>query len=113
MTTLLPKDADNHSIPALRLKDNGAHALSVSSTSARNATAFADTTKVISVYATAAVYLNFGDSGVTATTSDHYFPAGVYYDIAISGGSGKGPHNTHVAVLRADQDCTVYISEKE
>ena len=50
---------------------------------------------------------------MVAASSDHYFPAGVYYDIALSGGSDKGPHFTHVAALRVDVDCTVYISEKE
>jgi len=112
MTTLLPKDADNNVIPALRLKDSGAHQISVTSSSARNSTAFDEDTRVISVYATGPVYLNLGDPGVTATVTDHYFPAGVYYDIAIGGGSGNGPHNTHIAAIRADQDCTLYISEK-
>jgi hypothetical protein len=113
MPTLLPKDADNNVIPALRLKNPGAHTLAVTATSARNTTAFNAETRVVSVYATGAVYLKFGDGTVVAASSDHYFPAGVYYDIALSGGSDKGPHFTHVAALRVDVDCTVYISEKE
>ncbi|NCO03897.1 MAG: hypothetical protein GW903_06870 [Alphaproteobacteria bacterium] len=113
MTTLLPKDADNNAIPALRLRDNGAHAIAVTGTSARNTNAFDDDTKVISLYATTPVYIACGDDTVVATTSDHYFPAGVYYDIAISGGSGKGAQNLYVAVLRADTNGTLYISEKE
>jgi hypothetical protein len=113
MTTLLPKDADNNTIPALRLRKNGAHSIAVGATSARNTTAFNDSTKVISLYASVPVYLNFGDSSVTATGSDHYFPSGVYYDIALSGGAGKGSHHDYVAVLRAEEDGTVYISEKE
>ena len=112
MTTLLPKDADNNVIPALRLRDGGAHALTVTGVAARNVTAFDDDTKVVSVYATVPVYMKFGDAGVTATTADHYFPAGVYYDIAITGGSSKGAHDTYVSVLRFDEDGTVYISEK-
>jgi hypothetical protein len=48
---------------------------------------------------------------VTATESDHYFPQGVYYDLAIGG--GKTAHYTHVAALRVSSDCTLYISEKE
>lgn len=113
MTTLLPKDADNNAIPALRLKDSGAHNIAVSVASARNAAAFNSETKVVSLYATGPVYLNFGDSSASASTSDHYFPAGIYYDVAISGGGGKGVQHTHVAALRADQDCSLYISEKE
>lgn len=113
MTTLLPKDADNNAIPALRLRDGGAHNIAVSGASARNTNAFDEDTKVISLYATAPVYLSFGDNAVTATSADHYFPGGVYYDIAITGGSGKGAHNAYVSVLRAEEDCTLYISEKE
>lgn len=95
----------------MRLKESGAHAISVSGSSARNATSFAGSTRVVSLYATGPVYLNFGGSTVTATNTDHYFPAGVYYDVAIGG--GKTGHFTHVAALRVDADCTLYVSEKE
>ena len=74
--------------------------------------AFDADTKVISVYASVPVYLKMGDVGVSATTSDHYFPAGVYYDFAIEGAASV--HYSHIAALRADGvDGTVYISEKE
>ena len=113
MTTLLPKDADNNAIPALRLRNNGAHTVSAGVAAARNVTAFSNETKVVSLYSTGAVFLKFGDDTVTATTADHYFPSGVYYDIAITGGSGKGPHNAYLSVLRESEDGTLYISEKE
>ena len=113
MTTLLPKDADNNTIPAMRLRPDGAHAISATTTSARNSAAFPADTKVVSLYATGPVYVKFGPSTVTAANTDHYFPTGIYYDFAISGGDTKGPHNTHVAVLAAGSACTVYVSEKE
>ena len=113
MTTLLPKDADNNAIPALRLADGGAHSLNVTGTSVRNAIAFNEETKIVSLYATAPVYLKLGDGAVSATATDHYFPAGTYYDIAITGGSGKGPHNSHISALSVSDDGTLYISEKE
>ena len=113
MTTLLPKDADDNIIPALRLKSGGAHSISATGSSARNSIAFNSDTKVVSVYATAPVYLKFGGASVTAANTDHYFPESVYYDFAISGGDVKGPHNTHLAVLAAESNCIVYISEKE
>lgn len=112
MTTLLPLDADDNTIPALRFKSGGAQSISVTDTSARNTTAFDESTKVIGLYATGPVYLAFGDSTITATASDHYFPSGFYYDVAIAAGGGKGANFTHVAVLRADQNCTLYLSEK-
>jgi hypothetical protein len=113
MTTLLPKDADNNPIPALRLRDNAAHTLSISAVSARNSVPFNTGTKVVGVYATVPVFIEFGDNNVTADANSHYFPAGVYYDIAISGGSGKGVHNSYMAAIRSEEDGLLYISEKE
>ena len=111
MTVFLPKDIDNAPIPAVRLKNDGAHSIAVTDTAARNAAAFDAATRLVSLYATGPVYIKFGDESVTATTSDHYFPEGVYYDFAIGG--GKVTQATHVSVLRVDGDCSLYISEKE
>lgn len=111
MPTLLPKDIDNHPIPALRLKSSGAHSISATGTSARNSSAFDADTRVIGLYADVPVYVAFGDSSVTATISDHYFPAGLYYDFSIGG--DKTGQTPYVAVLAADTNGTVYLSEKE
>lgn len=111
MPTYLPLDANGHPIPAIRLKNGGAHTISATATSARNSTAFDSATEIVSLYATGPVYVKFGDSSVTATASDHYFPTGIYYDFSIGGDETK--QATYVAVLRADTDCTVYVSEKE
>ncbi len=111
MPTLLPQDSDSNVIPALRLRADGAHHISATSSSARNSTAFNAETRVLSVYATQPVYIKFGDSSITATSAAHYFPAGFLYDFAI-GGDSTG-HYTHLAVLRVGSDGDVYISEKE
>jgi hypothetical protein len=114
MTTLLPRDDDNNTIPAMRLRDNGSHSIAATVVSARNAVAFSSGTRVISVFATGPVFLHFGKSDVVATNTDHYYPGGVYYDFALSGGApGKSQHSTHLAVLAAGSNCTVYISEKK
>jgi len=110
MSTKLPLDVNDHPIPALRLKTNGAHVIGAAATSARNATAFDDETRVVSVYANEPIYIAFGDASVSATTSDHYFPAGLYYDIAL-GGDGVS-HSSHMAVIAASADGDVYVSEK-
>lgn len=111
MTTLLPKDSDNNPIPALRLKQDAAHAIGVSATSTRNTTAFDAQTRVISLYSTAPLYIAFGDNTITADSTAHFFPAGIYYDVAIGG--GKNIHTPYLAVIRAEYDGTLYISEKE
>ena len=110
--TSQPIDSNNNPLPALRLKKNGAHTIAAGSTSARNAAAFDADTKIISIYASVAVYIAMGGADVTADSGDHYYPGGIYYDFAIEGQASA--HNTHIAVLRADGvDGTVYISEKE
>lgn len=108
--TTLPNDRDSRPIPALRLKSNAAQAINVTSTSNRNTTPFDASTRIVSLFATGPVFVRFGDSSVTATATDHYFPAGVYYDFAIGG--DKVEHTPYISVIRADVDCTLYVSEK-
>ena len=111
MPTFLPTDMDDNVIPAVRLKDGCAHSVAFTAVSARNATAFNDETRIISLYATQPVYVKFGGASVTATAADHYFPAGVYYDFSVGG--GKVGHYTHIAALQVSTGGTLYISEKE
>ena len=111
MSTKLPLDSNDNPIPALRLKSGGAHVISSGGASARNASAFDVNSRVVSVFATEDVYIRFGDSNVSASNSDHFFPAGLYYDIAL-GGDGAA-HYTHLSVLQVSSAGTVYVSEKE
>lgn len=111
MSTFLPHDSNENPIPALRLKNGGEHAIVASASSGRNASAFDSATRIVSLYASVPVYLRFGDASVTASASDHYFPAGIYYDVAIGGDATA--HYTHVAVLAAGTGGVVYVSEKE
>jgi hypothetical protein len=48
---------------------------------------------------------------VTAATTDHYLPAGLYYDVSL-GDARQGRH-THVAAIAAETGCMVHVSEKE
>jgi hypothetical protein len=111
MATLMPRDDDNAPIPALRLRPDGAHALTVGASSTRNATAFDPSTRVIGVYATVPVFLRTGDATVTAAATDHYFPAGVYYDISLGG--DRADRDSHLAAVQADGAGTLYLSEKQ
>ncbi len=113
----MPTDAAGVAIPALQLKPGGAHQLAIGAASVRNTQAF--DCKVASLYATEACYVAFGDETVTATAQDHYFPAGIYYDVSLAGFGGAQAYDdaneeqyTHMAVLRVTNDGTVYISEK-
>lgn len=111
MSIFLPQDVDGNPVPAIRLKPGKAHIVNSSASAARNATGFDEGTRVISVFATEPVYLAFGDDSVTATSSDHYFPANIYYDFAI-GGDKVGQY-THLSALAVSTGGVIYISEKE
>lgn len=110
MTTLLPVDANSYPVPVLRLLPNGAQSIAVTATSARVTNAFDIETRVVSVYATAAMFIRFGNSSVVATTADHYLPADTYMDIAIAGDETQS--FTHIAAIRSASDGTLYVSEK-
>lgn len=111
MSTLLPQDNDNNPIPAMRFKEDKAHKIAVTGTSARNAVAFDTETRIISLYSDVDIFIRFGGASVTAAATDHFFPAGTYYDIAIGGGR-TGQHS-HIAVISNAEDGNLYISEKE
>ncbi len=110
MTTILPTDENNMPIPALRLRDGGAHKITVTATSARNAIAFDAGTRIITLYTSVAMYVRQGGPGVVATTSDHYIPAGTSCDIAIGG--EEAAFSSFIAALRVDTDGILYISER-
>lgn len=109
----MPLDAWENPIPVLGFKsEGGAHPVAATSSSTRNTTPFDSNTKVISIYATVPVYLRFGDNTVTATTSDHHFPEGLYYEVPII--KDDGTSHTHVAVIRAGTtDGIFHVSERE
>lgn len=108
--TSLPRDNDNNTIQALRLYPAGAHRINATASSARNSIPFNEDTRIVSIYATGPLYIKFGEENVTANTNDHYYPSGIYYDFAIGG--DKTLHYTHLAIVAAEADCFVYLSEK-
>lgn len=111
MTTKMPQDAWYQPIPALRLKDGGAHVIVAAAAATRNAVPFPADTKVISICPTVAVFVKCGTSAVVAAGTDHYIPAGLYYDIALN--VEDTDKNTHISVIRAETtDGVLYISEK-
>lgn len=112
MPTFLPRDDDFHPIPALRLKPDGAHSITVNAASARNAAAFAPGTRVVAVHSDVPAYIRSGDSAVAATATDHFLPAGTYLYLSV--GDSRQLRHTHIAAVAADAlDGTLHISEME
>mgnify|MGYP001281724731 FL=1 len=110
MTSLLPQDTNGNPIPTLRLKDNAAHKISTTATSAKNIAAFSADTDVIGIYGTEDSYIKIGASDVTATDGDHFLPAGTYFDLAI--GPNDTAQNAYLAAITAGGNGVIYISEK-
>lgn len=117
--TEMTYDDNGSPIPCLTFKDDGAHAIAFTGTAANNSTAFKDDTVVISLYATSACYVKLSDSsGDDATSSDHYFPAGIYYNIHLGGRNSKGyaqqkPSKKYISAIQVDTGGTLYVSEFE
>lgn len=109
MPTSLPIDSQGNAIPALRPRPGAAHEITVTSTSARNGTAFAEDTQIISVFTTVPAKISLGDSTVSAASGDHFIPAGQYLFFSI-GMSTRG-QASHLAVVATDGDGTLYVSE--
>lgn len=93
----LPSDASGDPIPVLYPETP--HKIISTGSSTRNSTALVS--DVVRLYADAALNFKFGDSSVTATTSDHYIPAGVPYDFRTKG-------KTHIAIIGSGN---LYVSE--
>lgn len=110
-TTQLPKDSAGNAIPVLAVKPAGGQKVTVTTTSARQTTAFASTTQVVSLYATEDMYVNFGAVTVTALTTTSFFLAkGIYKDFAVNDRDDLA--FTHVAAIRATADGVLYVHER-
>ena len=79
--------------------------------SARNSVAFSTDSRVIEIYSDVACYFQTGSVAITASATDHYLPATQARVYALGG--DKTTHHTHIAVIRAVGDGTLYVSELE
>jgi hypothetical protein len=107
----LPEDNRGHPVHALSF-GGAAHQIELTGAAptARNATAFADGTKVIRIYHHGPVFFKLGDDTVTADNTDHYYL-----------GNFQGPMDifvkdaTHISfhceVVETGGTTTVYVSE--
>lgn len=107
--TTMPLDTLGNPIPTLGYVDGGARTVPIGLVSARNTTAIGADTRVVTLFATSACFIRLGDVTVTAAATDHYFPAGVYYDVAI----GPETKDRYIAALQVSATGTLYISERQ
>ena len=106
-----PKDDANVAIPVLSLRPGGGQQLTASGTSVRSS-AFSKTTRVITVYAEEDIFVEIGDSSVTANQStSHYIPSGIPYDLSL-GTDFDERELRFLAVIQVSTGGTVYVSER-
>ena len=109
--TAMPRDASGAYVQVMRPLAGGAHTITIGAASARNSSAFDTNTRVLEIYSDTACYFQTGNSGITASSADHYLPAqrGRVYSI---GGDQQAQH-THIAVIQASAGGTLWVSELE
>jgi len=111
--TRMPRDDNSQSIPVLRFRTGGAQQLNTSAVATRSS-AFSGGTRVITLVCTVASFFESGGSDVVATTSSHYIPAGVPFDMALgSDMSDTDGYHTHISVILSEGNGIAYISERE
>jgi hypothetical protein len=111
--TRLPRDDNNHAIPVLRFRTGGAQQTSISSGGASSFSVPLGT-RVITLLCSVNAYFESGLEGVVATSSSHYIPAGLPFDMALGSdlSDTDGYHST-ISILAVSTSGTAYISERE
>lgn len=85
-------------------KDDGYQAVSFTASSARTSAGVGEQTRQVVLYADQDCHIAYGDSAVTATTSDFFLPASVVMFLQIRPGQ-------YVAAIRSSADGTLHVSE--
>jgi hypothetical protein len=111
--TRMPRDDNSQSIPVLRFREGGSQTVSLSDAAVRSS-ALSSGTRVITVTCTVASFFRTGGSDVTASTSDHYIPAGIPFDMALgSDMSDTDAYHAYISIITSGATGTAYISERE
>ncbi len=102
--TMQIRDGAGHIIPRL-FRHGETHNVATSATTARTASDFAETTRVVRIVCTAACYIAFGDETVEAANTDLLVPALWEYLVAVPPGA------TRLAAIRVAADGVLGVTE--
>lgn len=112
--TRMPRDDNSQSIPVLRFRTGGAQHLTISSGAPTRSSAFPAGTRVITVICTVDAHFETGGSSVDASTSSHYIPAGVPFDMALGSDlSTIDSYHNYISVIAVTGSGIAHISERE
>ena len=108
-----PRDDGNDPIPVLGLRPG--RGLQVPYTASSNTSpAISSSVRVVTLFATTDCFIETGASSVAATTTtSHFLPASVPYDISLGAETDPSENDKYVAVIQSASGGTLYISERE
>ena len=108
-----PRDDKNAPIPVMSLRPQTGQKINFTDSSQRS-TEFAPSTRVITVFATKNVFVELGDSSVTANqTNSHFLGANIPYDLSLGDDTISSETFKFLAVVRDSEDGVLHISERE
>lgn len=111
--TRMPRDDNSQSIPVLRFRTGGAQSSAISSGSAVRIEIPAGT-RVITVICTVNAHFETGDEGVQASSSSHFIPAGLPFDMALGSDlSDTDGYHRYISIIADSTSGIAYISERE
>lgn len=111
--TRMPRDDNSQAIPVLRFRTGGAQQVAINSGTPASLS-LPNGTRIITLICSVNAYFETGTEGVIATSSSHFIPAGLPFDMALGSdlSDTDGYHNT-VSILSVSTSGTAYISERE
>ena len=108
-----PRDDANEPIPVLGLRPAGGSKITFNASTASLSNRFADSIRVITLYATADCYIEVGNDTVAAnTTNSHFVPQGFIYDVALGSQLISSETSKFISAIGATTSGTLYISER-
>lgn len=111
--TRMPRDDNSQSIPVLRFRTGGAQKVSINSSSASSISIPAGT-RVITLICSVNAYFETGLEGVVATSSSHYIPAGLPFDMALGSDlSDTDGYHSNISIIADSTSGVAFISERE
>ena len=118
-SSMMPIDGRNEPMPVLYYRNTDGTANTFASTISTTAVRlgpFSEGTRVLSMYANADVYFITGNSTVTAVTTSHFWPSGLYYDFNVfwGGSFNEDGADQYISLITSDwsKDANVHISER-
>lgn len=110
--TRMPRDDNSQSIPVLRFRTGGAHQLAIDADPELLELPLG--TRVITLLCSVNAYFETGGPEVVASTSSHYIPAGLPFDMALGSDlSDTDGYHQYLSVIAVSSSGTAYISERE